>query len=149
VIRTIRDALLHQSDRGTPPDEATPDGNNPLYCFNFLTKRGYAPRRPTAALNMCGSSMNSQRMLSPAAWPTRVFVGTIESLTARARLPVCLSGPACLYRLLEGIPNMTETNEAAGGGGGDLTREELEREHAKLGSLTRRCLMSPAALRSA
>ena len=27
-------------DRGAPPDEATPDGNNSLYCFNFLTQRG-------------------------------------------------------------------------------------------------------------
>jgi MFS family permease len=35
----VRDALLHQSDRGTPPDEATPDGNDSLYCFNFLTQR--------------------------------------------------------------------------------------------------------------
>jgi hypothetical protein len=31
--------LLHHSDRGKPPDEATPEGNNSLYCFNFLTKR--------------------------------------------------------------------------------------------------------------
>jgi hypothetical protein len=30
---------LHQSDRGTAPDEATPDGNDSLYCFNFLTQR--------------------------------------------------------------------------------------------------------------
>jgi len=36
----VRDALPHHSDRGTPPDEATPDGNNSLYCFNFLTQRG-------------------------------------------------------------------------------------------------------------
>ena len=36
----VRDALLHHSDRGTPPVEATPDGNNSLYCFNFLTQRG-------------------------------------------------------------------------------------------------------------
>ena len=34
--------LLHHSDRGTPPDEATPDGNNSLYRFNFLTQRDYA-----------------------------------------------------------------------------------------------------------
>jgi hypothetical protein len=27
------------SDRGTPPDKATPGGNNSLYCFNFLTQR--------------------------------------------------------------------------------------------------------------
>jgi hypothetical protein len=33
------DALRHHSDPGTPPDEATPDGNNSLYCFNFLTQR--------------------------------------------------------------------------------------------------------------
>jgi hypothetical protein len=38
----VRDALLHHSDRGTPPDEATPDGNNSLYCFNFLTQRDLA-----------------------------------------------------------------------------------------------------------
>ena len=31
--------LLRHSDRG--PDEATPDGNNFLYCFNFLTQREY------------------------------------------------------------------------------------------------------------
>ena len=36
----VLDALLHHSDRGTPPVEATPDGNNSLYCFNFLTQRG-------------------------------------------------------------------------------------------------------------
>jgi hypothetical protein len=35
----VRDALLHVSDHGTPPDEATPDGTIP-YCFNFLTQRG-------------------------------------------------------------------------------------------------------------
>jgi hypothetical protein len=35
----VRDALLHHSDRGTAPDEATPDGSNSLYCFNFLTQR--------------------------------------------------------------------------------------------------------------
>src|SRR5271165_4236362 len=34
------DALLHHSDPGIPPDEATPDGTNSLYCFNFLTQRG-------------------------------------------------------------------------------------------------------------
>jgi hypothetical protein len=34
----VRDALLHVSDHGTPPDEATPDGTIP-YCFNFLTQR--------------------------------------------------------------------------------------------------------------
>jgi hypothetical protein len=27
------------SDRGTPPDEAIPDGNDSPYCFNFLTQR--------------------------------------------------------------------------------------------------------------
>ena len=37
----VRDALLHHSDRGRPPEEATPDGNNSLYCFNFLTQRGH------------------------------------------------------------------------------------------------------------
>src|SRR6516165_10035506 len=34
---------------GLPPDEATPDGNNSLYCFNFLTQR-----RPTVdATRVC------------------------------------------------------------------------------------------------
>jgi hypothetical protein len=33
------DALLHQSSRGTPPDEAVSGGNDSLYCFNFLTQR--------------------------------------------------------------------------------------------------------------
>ena len=34
------DALLHHSDRDTPPDEATPDWDNSpsFYCFNFLTQ---------------------------------------------------------------------------------------------------------------
>jgi len=36
----VRDALPHHSDRGTPPDEATPDGNNSLYCFNFFDPTG-------------------------------------------------------------------------------------------------------------
>jgi hypothetical protein len=31
--------LLHDSYRGTATDEATPDGNNSLYRFNFLTQR--------------------------------------------------------------------------------------------------------------
>jgi hypothetical protein len=35
-----RDPLLHHSDRGTPPVEATPDGSNSLYCFNFSIQRG-------------------------------------------------------------------------------------------------------------
>jgi hypothetical protein len=34
----VREALLHVSDHGTPPDEATPDGTIP-YRFNFLTQR--------------------------------------------------------------------------------------------------------------
>src|SRR5271165_1486878 len=36
------DALLHHSDRDTPPDEATPDWDNSpsFYCFNFLTQGG-------------------------------------------------------------------------------------------------------------
>jgi hypothetical protein len=36
----IPDALLHQSDRGTPPDEATPKDS--FYCLNFLTQRDKA-----------------------------------------------------------------------------------------------------------
>jgi hypothetical protein len=32
--REVRDALLHHCDRGTPPDEATPDRSDFL---NFLT----------------------------------------------------------------------------------------------------------------
>src|SRR5438552_4189919 len=36
----VRDALLHHSDRGTPPDEATPDGNNSSTASIFLTQRG-------------------------------------------------------------------------------------------------------------
>jgi hypothetical protein len=39
-----RPPLLHQSGRGTPPDEAVSGGNDSLYCFNFLTQRGR--RRP-------------------------------------------------------------------------------------------------------
>jgi hypothetical protein len=35
----VRDALLHVSDHGTPPDEATPDGTIP-YCFNFFDPTG-------------------------------------------------------------------------------------------------------------
>ncbi len=37
----VLDALLHHSDRGPPPDEATPDWDNSpsFYCFNFLTQR--------------------------------------------------------------------------------------------------------------
>jgi hypothetical protein len=37
----VADALLHHSGRGTPPDEAMPDGDNSpfFYCFNFLTHR--------------------------------------------------------------------------------------------------------------
>jgi hypothetical protein len=31
----VRDAQLHQSDRGTPRDQAEPDGNNSLYRFIF------------------------------------------------------------------------------------------------------------------
>src|SRR5207244_11360651 len=31
----VRDALRHQSGRGTPPDEAMSGGNGSLYCFNF------------------------------------------------------------------------------------------------------------------
>ena len=49
----VRDALQRHSDRGTPPDEATPDGNDSLYCFNFLTQREdsheWASRTSTAA----------------------------------------------------------------------------------------------------
>src|SRR3954447_8569395 len=30
---------LHQSDRGTPRDQAEPDGNDSLYRFNFLTQQ--------------------------------------------------------------------------------------------------------------
>jgi hypothetical protein len=37
----VSDAPLHHSDPGTPPDEAMPDGNNSLYCFNFLTQRAF------------------------------------------------------------------------------------------------------------
>jgi hypothetical protein len=39
-----RDAQLHQSDRGTPPDQAQPDGNDSLYRFNFLTQRDFKVR---------------------------------------------------------------------------------------------------------
>jgi hypothetical protein len=50
-----RDALLYQSDRGTPPDVATPKGSS--YCFNFLTQRGDggAPRgvRMSASGRFC------------------------------------------------------------------------------------------------
>src|SRR5260370_41701585 len=35
----VRDALLHQSGRGTPPDEAVSGGDDSHYCFNFLTQR--------------------------------------------------------------------------------------------------------------
>jgi hypothetical protein len=31
----VRDALLRHSDRGTPPDEATPDGNDSLTASIF------------------------------------------------------------------------------------------------------------------
>jgi hypothetical protein len=33
--------MLHQSGRGTPPDEAVSGGNDSLYCFNFLTQRDH------------------------------------------------------------------------------------------------------------
>jgi len=36
----VRDPQVHQSDRGTPRDQAEPDGNDSLYRFNFLTQRG-------------------------------------------------------------------------------------------------------------
>jgi hypothetical protein len=42
----VRDALLHVSDHGTPPDEATPDGTIP-YRFNFLTQRPIADLAPS------------------------------------------------------------------------------------------------------
>jgi hypothetical protein len=29
-----------------PPEEATPDGNNSLYCFNFLTQGASPTSRP-------------------------------------------------------------------------------------------------------
>jgi hypothetical protein len=45
----VRDALLHVSDHGTPPDEATPDGTIP-YRFNFLTQRWFAVTPPAHAL---------------------------------------------------------------------------------------------------
>src|SRR5216684_3908578 len=35
----VRDAQLHQSDRGTPRDQTEPDWNDSLYRFNFLTQR--------------------------------------------------------------------------------------------------------------
>ena len=70
MIRTIRDALLHHSDRGKPPDEATPDGNNSLYCFNFLTKRDRVQRETERYTNLAQMASASVKIISDtvAGW---------------------------------------------------------------------------------
>jgi copper transport protein len=62
------DALLHHFDRGIPPDEATPDGNNSLYCFNFLTQR--APSATPAV----EPQIEADRSLRLAIWLTKIVL---------------------------------------------------------------------------
>jgi hypothetical protein len=63
IMRRGCDAQLHQSDRGTPRDQAEPHGNDSLYRFNFLTQRDLTNANP-----FCSTVAESERT-DFANWP--------------------------------------------------------------------------------